>query len=118
MPQCEPCFIDLHVWVDIMKNLGLHHHVEGFFLFDVCSEAVSFLIATCDPSHLKSLFCYFDLWGAGGPNWQREEKLWYLEQENEWTVVQRRQGSWRLGSRFFGLQKSKQSRHGYLHYMP
>jgi hypothetical protein len=28
-----------------------------------------------------------------GPNWQREEKLWYKEQDEEWTLVQNRSRS-------------------------
>jgi hypothetical protein len=29
------------------------------------------------------------LWGRGGPNWEFEERKYYLEQDAEWTHVQR-----------------------------
>lgn len=31
----------------------------------------------------------FSLWGEGGPNWLREEKLFYAEEDTEWTLVGR-----------------------------
>ena len=60
---------------------------DRVFMFDVCSKAVGFLIVKMR-SHISDAFvCYFDLWGFGDPNWQREELLWYQERDREWISV-------------------------------
>jgi hypothetical protein len=30
---------------------------------------------------------YFHLWSNGAPHWEREKRLWEIEQEKEWTTV-------------------------------
>ena len=59
------------------------------FKFSVSSKAVGFFITNLRSYACKHFECFFHLWGFGGPNWIREEKLFYAELDVEWTNVNR-----------------------------
>jgi hypothetical protein len=59
------------------------------FRFAVASRSLGFEIYNSGKILEKDTVLYFHLWGRGGPNWEFEEKKFYLEQDSEWTLVQR-----------------------------
>jgi hypothetical protein len=61
---------------------------DRVYIFYVDSKAVGFMICNLRSYTCKDSVCYFHLWTNGGPNWEREEKHWYSEQDKEWTMVQ------------------------------
>ena len=58
------------------------------FMFDVCSKSVGFLIQKMRSHVSRDFVFYFDLWGSGGPNCQREENFYYQEEDLSWNLVQ------------------------------
>lgn len=60
------------------------------FKFSVCSKAVGLHIYFKRKFICQDFYFYFSLWGNGGPNWQRESKLWCSDLAWEWTTVQSR----------------------------
>jgi hypothetical protein len=65
---------------------------ERVFRFSVVSRSVGFEIYNSRKFSEKDFEFYIHLWGIGGPNWKFEEKKFYKEHENEWTVVQKKKG--------------------------
>jgi hypothetical protein len=59
------------------------------FKFAVASRSVGFEIYNSGKISEKDFVLHFLLWGRGGPNWEFEERKYYLEQDAEWTHVQR-----------------------------
>ncbi|CAO2141198.1 unnamed protein product [Urochloa humidicola] len=59
------------------------------FRFSVFSKNVGLMIYKLKSFACRSFAIFFSLWGNGGPNWQKEYRLWLLEQEAEWTHVTR-----------------------------
>jgi hypothetical protein len=59
------------------------------FKFAVVSRLVGFEIYNSGKISEKDFVLHFLLWGRGGPNWEFEERKYYLEQDAEWTHVQR-----------------------------
>jgi hypothetical protein len=59
------------------------------FRFAVASRSIGFEIYNSGKISEKDFVLHFHLWGRGGPNWEFEEKKFYLEQDSEWTLVQR-----------------------------
>jgi hypothetical protein len=59
------------------------------FKFAVASRSVGFEIYNLGKIYEKDFVLHFLLWGRGGPNWEFEERKYYLEQDAEWTHVQR-----------------------------
>jgi hypothetical protein len=59
------------------------------FRFAVASRSIGFEIYNSGKISEKDFVLHFHLWGRGGPNWEFEEKKLYLEQDSEWTLVQR-----------------------------
>ena len=51
------------------------------FKFSVASKAVGFEIYNAGNIVEKDFDMGFNLWNFGGPNWQREEALYYVELE-------------------------------------
>jgi hypothetical protein len=59
------------------------------FRFAVASRSIGFEIYNSGKISEKDFVLHFLLWGRGGPNWEFEEKKFYLEQDSEWAHVQR-----------------------------
>jgi hypothetical protein len=59
------------------------------FKFAVASRSVGFEIYNSGKISEKDFVLHFLLWGRGGPNWEFKERKYYLEQDAEWTHVQR-----------------------------
>jgi hypothetical protein len=59
------------------------------FKFVVASRSVGFEIYNSGKISKKYFVLHFLLWGRGGPNWEFKERKYYLEQDSEWTHVQR-----------------------------
>lgn len=59
------------------------------FHFLVASKAVGFDIYNAGRIVELDFELVFNLWGNGGPNWLREESLFYKEEDVEWTLVGR-----------------------------
>jgi hypothetical protein len=55
----------------------------------VASRSIGFEIYNSGKISEKDFDVHFLLWGRGGPNWEFEEKKYYLEQDAEWTHIQR-----------------------------
>jgi hypothetical protein len=68
-------------------SLGVTHLYGRVFRFSVISKAVGFLIQR------KFSYECDHLWGAGGPNWVREESAWIKESDREWNFVSRKRSS-------------------------
>jgi hypothetical protein len=60
---------------------------ERVFRFTVSSRSVGFEIYNLGKISEKDFDLNIFLWGNGGPNWGFEEKKYYKELEEEWTVV-------------------------------
>jgi hypothetical protein len=60
---------------------------ERVFAFSVANRHVAFFLLGKRSYQCKSFKCYFHLWSEGGPNWQREFKLWQTECDKEWTLI-------------------------------
>jgi hypothetical protein len=60
---------------------------ERVFAFSVANRHVAFFLLGKRSYQCKSFKCYFHLWSEGGPNWQREFKLWQAECDKEWTLI-------------------------------
>ena len=63
------------------------HLKDRSFKFSVASKAVGFEIYNQGRVVEKDFELVFNLWGFGGPNWLREEQLFYREEEASWTLV-------------------------------
>jgi hypothetical protein len=63
------------------------HLRDRVFSFQVCSKDIGFMICDLRSYTCKDFNCFFHLWSNGGPNWRREEQIWYMEQDHEWTTV-------------------------------
>jgi hypothetical protein len=50
---------------------------DWVFKFSVASKEIGFLVHNLKSFTCPQFICYFHLWGHGGPNWKREELLWY-----------------------------------------
>jgi hypothetical protein len=59
------------------------------FKFAMASRSIGFEIYNSGKISEKDFVIHFLLWGRGGPNWEFEEKKFYLEQDSAWTHVQR-----------------------------
>jgi hypothetical protein len=79
------------------------------FKFAVASRSIGFEIYNSGKISEKDFVIHFLLWGRGGPNWEFEEKKFYLEQDSEWTHVQRSKNkvleNYRFSNGFLSLQK-------------
>lgn len=73
-------------------SLDVQHIHGNVYKFKVCSKAVGVLVRK-NSSHVRCTQCFFHLWSGGGPNWLYEERLWYAEQDVEWTTVSYKKGT-------------------------
>ena len=71
-------------------SLHVTHLRDRVFSFRVSSKAVGFHVLELNRFVCFQFKCFFHLWGFGGPNWQKEFKLWNSETENDWTTVRSR----------------------------
>jgi hypothetical protein len=63
-------------------------HLSGMcFRFSVFSKQVGFLVYRLGFFKRPKFAVFFDLWGNGGPNWQRELSRWTSEEEKSWSFV-------------------------------
>lgn len=65
------------------------HLKERSFMFSVASKSVGFHIYNAGRVIEKDFEMVFSLWGNGGPNWRREELMFYKEEDDEWTLIGR-----------------------------
>ena len=63
------------------------HLKDRTFKFSVASKAVGFEIYNHGRVVENDFELVFNLWGFGGPNWMREEQLFYCEEDASWTLV-------------------------------
>ena len=68
-------------------EIGTSVLADRVFKFAVSSKQVGFLICNLRSIDCKLFKCYFHLWGHGGPNWMREEKIWHHQMNAEWSQV-------------------------------
>jgi hypothetical protein len=71
------CALDFHV-----QFLSTNH-----FRFSVFSKDVGFQIYELHRVITSMFDVYFHLWSNGAPHWEREKRLWEIEQEKERTTV-------------------------------
>lgn len=71
-------------------DLFVAHQKHWSNSFLVCSKAVGIWIYNLRSFICKDYHARFHLWRDGGPNWQREWRLWSAEQNSEWTLVPRK----------------------------
>lgn len=57
------------------------------FRFSVFSKEVGFAIYKLRRVITSTFDVYFHLWSNGAPHWEREKRLWEIEQEEEWTKI-------------------------------
>jgi hypothetical protein len=69
--------LDFHV-----KFLSNNH-----FRFSVFSKEVGFHIYKLRRITTAYFDVYFHLWNNGVPHWEREKRVWEIEQEKEWNLV-------------------------------
>ena len=69
------------------QGFRAHHLKDRSFKFSVASKAVGFEIYNHGHMVEKDFKLVFNLWGFRGPNWLREEQLFYREEESSWTLV-------------------------------
>ena len=79
------------------SSLKVSYLRDQVFAFNVSCKEVGFFIL-----HQRSLVCpqfkcYFHLWGHGGPDWEKEFRLWQVECKEEWTLVSPSKRRARLG---------------------
>ena len=65
----------------------MHHLKDRSFKFSVASKAVGFESYNHGRVIEKDFELVLNLWGFGGPNWIREEQVFYREEEASWTLV-------------------------------
>jgi hypothetical protein len=68
-------------------SFKVSHPSVRVFSSGVSSKRVGFQILKLRIFIFPKFKCYFHLWGRGGPNWQREFKLWQQECDEEWTLI-------------------------------
>lgn len=68
---------------------GFHVQFQSdrHFRFSVANKAVGFHVYSLRRFIGDHFDAYFHLWHDGTPNWEREKRLWELEQEKEWSKV-------------------------------
>ena len=71
------------------QDFRVLHLEDRSYKFSVASKAVGFEIYNHGWVVEKYFDLVFNLWGFGGPNWLREEQLFYREEEASWTRVAR-----------------------------
>jgi hypothetical protein len=62
---------------------------DRVFKFSVASKNIGFMVHNLRSFACPQFVCYFHLWGRGGPNWQKEELLWYTEEDANWSTISR-----------------------------
>jgi hypothetical protein len=62
---------------------------DRVFKFFVASKSIGFMVHNLRSFACPQFVCYFHLWGRGGPNWQKEELLWYAEDDANWSTISR-----------------------------
>lgn len=99
---CRACFrLDFHTVSIVLQScfggypqgFHVHHLRERSFKFSVASKAVDFEIYNHGRIVEKDFVMVFSLWGEGGLNWRREERLFYQEEDDSWTMVRHAGGS-------------------------
>ena len=90
--------MDIHT-VSVALHASFGGYTQGFrvchlkdrsFKFSVASKSVGFQIYNAGRVIEKDFEMVFSLWGDGGPRWMQEERLFYKEEEAEWTLVGRK----------------------------
>ena len=69
----------------------------GVFSFNVSCKEVGFFILHQRSFVCPQFKCFFHLWGHGGPDWEKEFRLWQSECNQEWTLVSPSKRRARLG---------------------
>ena len=92
------CFrLDCHT-VSIVLQSCFGGYPQGFrvkflrdrsFQFSVASKSVGFELYNSGRISERDFELVFSLWGEGGPNWRREDRLFYQEEQNSWSLVTR-----------------------------
>ena len=77
-----------------LKVSFLHH---GVFSFNVSCKEVGFFILHQRSFVCDQFKCFFHHWGHGGPDWQKEFRLWQSECQEEWVLVSPSKRRARLG---------------------
>lgn len=60
---------------------------DRVFSFNVSCKQVRFFILHQRNFVCPQFKCFFYLWGHGGPDWEKEFRLWQKECDEEWTLV-------------------------------
>jgi hypothetical protein len=68
---------------------GFHVHFlsDRHFRFSVANKSVGFHVYNLRRFIGNHFDAYFYLWSNGAAHWEREKRLWELEQEKEWSKV-------------------------------
>jgi hypothetical protein len=82
---------------------------ERVFRFSVSSRSIGFEIYNSGKFIEKDFELSIFLWGNGGPNWLFEEKKYYKELDEEWTVVSGKKSRKSVFQRFSFPQSNPQS---------
>jgi hypothetical protein len=80
---------------------------ERVFSFVVASKQVGFYILKTRFFACDKFKCYFHLWSNGGPDWQREWRLWQENSEKEWTLVSPSKRRTQMGLRALAKPRPK-----------
>ena len=86
-----------------VDEIGILHLRDRVFRFEVSCKAVGFFIHNLRWYACQQFICHFHLWGFGGPNWIREEQVYYAELDAEWSSYR---GA-KQGSRFYNAPINK-----------
>jgi hypothetical protein len=74
-----------------LGGLPQHFHVSyqshNNFKFTVSCKAVGFAIYKLRRFIGSSIDVYFHLWSNGAPHWEREKRLWEVEEAKKWSKV-------------------------------
>jgi hypothetical protein len=68
---------------------GFHvqYQSDRHFCFSMANKAVGFHVYSLRRFISDHFDAYFHLWRDGSANWEREKRLWELEQQKQWTEV-------------------------------